>query len=44
VGNVPADRFVIVRAHLAENGQALGDRRAVSKAGALTVVTVGPSP
>ncbi len=43
IGNVPADRFVLVRAHLAEGGRALGERRAVSRGGALTDVTVGPS-
>jgi hypothetical protein len=42
VGNVPADRFAILRARLAD-GRALGERRAVSRAGAITVVTVGPS-
>ncbi|HEU4408538.1 MAG TPA: hypothetical protein VFS43_24965 [Polyangiaceae bacterium] len=42
VGNVPADRFVILRARLAE-GRVVGERRAVSRAGAMTVVAISPS-
>ncbi len=43
VSNVPPDRFVILRARLADGGRDVGSRRAVVRAGALTVVVVGPS-
>jgi hypothetical protein len=43
VSNMPADRFVTLRARLADGNREVGSRRAVVRAGALTVVVVGPS-
>jgi hypothetical protein len=43
VSNVPANRFITLRARLADGRGDVGSRRAVVRAGALTVVVVGPS-